>query len=236
VSDPDWTQLSLTGADDVVHYRRDEVLAFDPSQATNGERVADLARLGYLPSPVLDPTYGYGGMWTVHQPDRLTRVDANPERGVQVADFTDLSFDDRHFASCLYDPPYAYRGTADGTDDFDDRYGTDTYRLKADITELVLAGAVECGRVTDEFLIVKCQRSVVAARLVPQPYLVLRCMEEQGWRYRDELHLSSYRPQPAGRRQINSRSNYSTFLVLERHPRPRVRKGTNDQQHVERPE
>ena len=210
-------QLTLDGGETPV-YLRDEVLAIDGGQTTNAERVKDLARLGYLPEPVLDPTYGWGKMWDRHRPGLLVTCDLEPEAPVgMVADFTRLPFRDRTFGSTLYDPPYAYRGTADGQADFDTRFGTDVYRLKADITGLILAGAVECGRVTSRFLIVKCQRSVVAARLVPQPYIVLDHLEDTNqWRYRDELHLLSYRAQPAGRNQLNSRSNYSTFLVLER--------------------
>lgn len=211
------TQLGLFAGEETHVYLRDEVMAFDARQTTNAERVVDLHRLGYLPEPVLDPTFGWGKMWDRHTPARLVTLDLDPEAPVHlVGDFTRLPFADRCFGSTLYDPPYAYRGTADGKQDLDDRYGTDVYRLKADITELVLTGAVECGRVTDRFLIVKCQRSVVAARLIPQPYLVLAHMTMRGWTYRDELHLLSYRAQPAGRSQINSRSNYSTFLVLER--------------------
>ena len=211
------TQLSLDGTETPV-YRRDEVLAIDGGQSTNAERVVDLHRLGYLPEPVLDPTYGWGKMWDRHRPAVLITLDLEPEAPVAlVADFTRCRSRPLSFGSTLYDPPYAYRGTADGQQDLDDRYGTDVYRLKADITALILAGASECARVTRKFLIVKCQRSVVAARLIPQPYLVLSHLTRDGtWRYRDELHLLSYRAQPAGRTQRNSRSNYSTFLVLER--------------------
>ena len=39
---------------------------------------------------------------------------------------------------------------------------------------------------------------------------------ELGSRLVDQLHLPSYRPQPAGRRQIHARRNYSTLLVLRK--------------------
>lgn len=37
-----------------------------------------------------------------------------------------------------------------------------------------------------------------------------------GSRLVDQLHLPSYRPQPAGRRQVHARRNYSTLLVLQK--------------------
>lgn len=233
--EPEWTQLSAFG-EDVHHYARNEVLAIDGSQTTNGERVSDLARLGYLPSPVLDPTFGYGGMWTRHVPHSLTTLDANPARGANFCgDFRDMPFADNQFASCVYDPPYRFAGTPTDTDDggHDDHYGTDQYRTKAEQIALILDGATECARVTSRFLIVKCQDQVVADAVGWQTRIVTDHVEGLGWRFKDSLLLLSYRAQPAGRSQQNARRNYSTFLVFTP---ARAVKGTDDQLNVERPE
>jgi hypothetical protein len=214
--DPAWTQLSAFG-EDQHYYRRDEIMAINPAHTTNGERVSDLARLGYLPSPVLDPTFGYGGMWTRHVPHSLTTCDLNPERRANyTADFTDLPFADNEFASCLFDPPYRFAGTPTDTDDngHDDTYGTDQYRTKAEQIALILGGATECARVTRDFLIVKCQDQVVADAVGWQTRIVTDHVEALGWRLKDTLLLLSYRAQPAGRSQQNARRNYSSFLVF----------------------
>lgn len=224
MTDPAWTQLSLDGSADAHHYARDEVLVIDPSQTTNGERVADLARLGYLPEPVLDPTYGYGSMWTRYRPEELWIGDSDPAKvpdGLPPIDFRDMPYEDRQFGSTMYDPPYRFAGTPTDTDEggHDDLYGTHVYRTKAEQLALIIDGAVECARVTDQFLIVKCQDQVVANRTFFQTTAVEQTLTALGWELKDRLHLISYRPQPAGRRQVNARNNFSTFLVFWRvHP------------------
>ena len=218
MTDPAWTQLGLLEDTDLHTFARNEVLAIDASHTTNGQRVKDLAKLGYLPEPVLDPTYGYGSMWTDYMPEVLYACDLDPEKsptGV-ARNFTDLPFEDNSFGSCLYDPPYRFAGTPTDTDDggHDDLYGTDVYRTKAEQIALIVEGAKECGRVTSQFLIVKCQDQVVANFVGWQTAIVKDFLEDEGWRLKDSLLLLSYRPQPAGRSQNNARRNYSSFLIF----------------------
>lgn len=212
-----WTQLSLTGEDDKSAFTRDEVLAINPHHTRNGQRVADLAQLGYLPEPVLDPTYGYGSMWSEYTPQVLIGHDFDPAKdpGGESVDFTNLPYADNHFASCLYDPPYKHGGTPARTETggFDEKYGTQVYRTKAEQIQLIFDGAVECGRVTSEYLIVKCQDQVVADCVSFQTSLIVDHLVAD-WSLKDRLHLLSYRPQPAGRSQKNARNNFSTFLVF----------------------
>lgn len=214
--EPAWTQLSLTGDADVETFRRDEVLAIDPAHTTNGERVADLARLGYLNGRVIDPTYGYGGMWTHFTPDELlaTDLDAAKSPTGESVSFLALPYPDHHADSTLYDPPYRHAGTPTNHDGHDDQYGTDVYRTKAEQTALILGGATECSRVTSGFLIVKCQDQVVADCVNFQTRTVIDHVATLGWELKDRLHLLSYRAQPAGRSQQNARNNFSTFLVF----------------------
>ncbi|MCJ7725645.1 MAG: hypothetical protein MUP76_04570 [Acidimicrobiia bacterium] len=220
------TQLSLTGEDDFDVHVRDEVLAIDVTQHTNGERVADLARLGYIVGPVLDPTYGYGSMWTHYKPDDLTICDSDPAKvpdegthewtAAHVADFRDLPFESHSFGTVLYDPPYRFAGTPTDTGEggHDDLYGTQVYRTKAEQMALILDGATECARVAEDYLIVKCQDQVVANSTRFQTTEVVDHVRLHGWLLKDRLHLISYRPQPAGRSQVNARNNFSTFLVF----------------------
>jgi len=217
-----WEQPSLfAGEPPQVGYPR-PVFAIDPSQFTNGQRVADLARLGYLPEPVLDPTYGYGSMWEEYRPEHLTCVDLNPERGVQVEDFRHLPFGDNHFASCLFDPPYKFAGTPTTTHagGHDDLYGITHWRSPAELMRLQRDGAVECARVTSDFLIVKCMDQVVSDRVGWQTHTMTALMEGIGWHLNDSLLLMSYRAQDPARGQKHARRNYSTFLVFRPGPPP----------------
>ena len=211
-------QLSLDGTDDLPIYSRTEVLAFDPSRSTNGHRVLDLARLGYLPEPVLDPTYGEGGMWTQHRPRRLVACDLDRRRAADACcDYTALPFRDRSFASCLLDPPYkssgdvsAERGGNHG--DLATRFNTTATRRAWEVIEQAMA---ECARVTRSWLVVKCQEQIDSYYEM-QTRQVIDIAERLGWRIAGQLHLVSYVRQPPGTVQRNIRNNYSTFVVLGR--------------------
>jgi hypothetical protein len=213
-------QLSLDGTADVPVYARDEVLAFDGGQTTNAERVVDLHRLGYLPEPVLDPTFGLGGMWQRHRPARLVGCDLDAERARDVrCSFLALPFRDNAFASCLFDPPYKLTGDSDVTGkqgdyaDLATRFDTNASRT----AWLSVGPAIaECSRVVTSVLIVKCQDQVVTSWYSMQTKQVLDIATALGWRIAGQLHLVSYVSQPAGTRQINIRNNYSTFMVFKR--------------------
>lgn len=194
------------------------VLAVDPTQTTNAQRVVDLDRLGYLPGPVLDPTYGYGGMWTEHRPSGLVACDLDERRGVTVADFRTLPFPSDSFGSLLLDPPYRLGGTptTNTAGGMDDRYGIDRYRTPDETATLIADGTTEAARVVRPggFVIVKCAAQVVSGRVRWQTDEIAAHATTLGLRHRDELHLIGGRSQPAGRRQLHARRNHSTFVVF----------------------
>jgi hypothetical protein len=194
------------------------VLAFDPSRYTNGHRVMDLARLGYLPEPVLDPTYGPGGMWTQHRPDRLVGCDILSLAPDVQCSYLALPFRDQSFASCIFDPPYKLTGdrnTERGGNhgDLATRFQTKTTRRAWLDVDQALA---ECNRVTRLVLIVKCQDQVESSWYVMQTRQVVLVCEAMGWRIAGQLHMVNYVGQPEGRVQLNIRNNYSTFLGFKR--------------------
>lgn len=216
-------QTSLFG-DEVAVSAVAPVLAFDPAASTNAQRVMDLARLGYLPEPVLDPTFGPGGMWTSHRPQRLVATDIDPARAQQVCcSYLDLPFRDDAFASCLLDPPYKLTGQISelrrgGFADLADRFATRlTRRAWSDIE----AAVAECGRVTREVLIVKCQDQIETGGYVWQVGQVVGFATARGWRLDGQLHLGNNVVQPHGP-QRHIRNNYSTFTVFvaDRRRRP----------------
>lgn len=211
-------QTSLFGGDEIPVGAVAPVLAFDPASSTNAQRVLDLARLGYLPEPVLDPTYGTGGMWSLHQPDRLVATDIDAERGLHVqCSYLALPFVDDAFASCLFDPPYKLTGDTTevrrgGHGDLAHRFATKMTRRAWSSVELAMA---ECARVTRDVLIVKCQDQIETGGYVWQVGQVLRFAEDVlGWRCDGQLHLMNYVMQPDGRPQKHIRNNYSTFVCL----------------------
>lgn len=195
------------------------LLAIDPDRRTNGQLVADCARLGYLPEPVVDPTFGLGGMWTEYHPDELVAFDLDPRRDVPVADLGNLPLPDDTAGSLLLDPPYRLGGTptTNRAGGMDDRYGIDRYRTPADVTDLYAAGMTEAARVVRPggFVLVKCADQVCGGRLRLQTFDVIQTGMMLDLEVVDALHLVGGRPQPAGRRQVHARRNYSTLIVFE---------------------
>lgn len=212
-------QQTLFGAGEVAVGAIAPVLAFDPSRYTNGHRVLDLARLGYLPEPVLDPTYGPGGMWSIHEPASLVRTDILAGLDVDVrCSYLALPFRDRAFASCLFDPAYKLTGDRDTVRG--GNHGDLALRFQTKLTRRawldVDAALVECSRVTRSVLIVKCQDQVESNWYVMQTTAVMGVCVKLGWRIAGQLHMINYVGQPEGRVQNNIRNNYSTFLVFKR--------------------
>ena len=188
------------------------------SWKNNAELIADCARLGYLRSDwhTLDPTYGLGRFWSIWRPDHLTASDLNPERSPgPPADFTALPHPEATFDAVVFDPPYKLNGTPS---DPDIAYGVDVVASWRDRHQLIRDGITECARVTspEGHLLVKCQDQVVSGAVRWQTHEFTAHAAAHGCRLVDQLHLRSYRPQPAGRRQVHARRNYSTLLVLQK--------------------
>lgn len=191
------------------------VLAID-ERRTNGELIADVAKLGYLDGSVLDCTYGLGRFWTEWMPERLTATDGNPAKSPSVAggvDFTDMPFGDDEFDAVVFDPPYRLNGTPD--QNYDAGYGIATPTRWQDRMATIGRGVGECCRVARRHVLVKCQAQVVSGRVVWQDVEIVMAAAVVGWRLVDRFDLvTPQRPQPAGRRQVHARRNHSTLLVL----------------------
>lgn len=210
-----------------------EVLAISTAR-NNAELVAQCAQLGYITGHVLDPTYGYGKFWTVWQPETFTASDLNPDKspygnGTPV-DFTEMPWDEEVFDTVVLDPPYKLNGTStgEGPSAADERYGVDTYMPIDDRHQLIYDGIDECLQVlkTGGYLLVKCQDQVASGRVHWQTVMFTAHAEFAGCRLVDMLHLVGGRKQPAGRRQVHARRNYSTMLVLKKEAHVKcVRKG-----------
>ena len=187
--------------------------------ATNGDLIQACAHLGYINSPVLDCTYGLGVFWRIHTPDDLTGTDLNPAKSMtgEPVDFRDMPFADGQFRTVVFDPPYKLNGQA-GSHASDDRYGVETTARWQDRHAMIYDGITECVRVLAPrgHLLIKCQDQVVAGKVRWQTHLFAAHAESLGCTLVDKLHLVGARPQPAGRRQVHARRNYSTLLVVQR--------------------
>lgn len=183
----------------------------------NAALIADIHRLGYLTGSVLDVTYGLGNFWTQYLPPDLVGCDLDPHKspiGYPV-DFTDLPFDDRSFDSVVFDPPYKLNGTPSSGDDI---YGVDVRMSWRNRLSLIINGTVECSRVADRHLIIKCQDQVVSGRMIWQTDEITNQLVRWGeWCKQERFDLlRSPRPQPGQRAQKHARANYSSLLIFRR--------------------
>lgn len=188
----------------------DEILAVG-EWTTNAAMIADVARLGYLTGRVLDPTYGRGKWWTVWRPAELVTHDLRTD-GV---DFRHLPHPDGSFDAVTFDPPYKLNGTP--TDRIDAPYGVDVVDTRDGRHDLIRAGMTECARVLapSGYLLVKCQDQVNGGKVRWQTHDFAAHGISLGLALVDSLVMLAYRPQPAGRRQVHARRNYSTLLVFQ---------------------
>ena len=192
---------------------------------SNAALIADCHRLGYLKADdlVADVTYGLGRFWTYWAPDALLASDLDPLKspcGLSV-DFTDLPFETDELDAVVFDPPYKFSGTSQVASDAG--YGIGAYLSPDDRMELIFAGVAEAARVARPGgkVFVKCQDQVVSGRVVWQTLEIAEFAGFQSLDLIDMLHVSSYRPQPAGRRQLHARRDYSTLMVFEKMAGPK---------------
>lgn len=183
---------------------------------TNGELIADVAKLGYLDGRVLDSTFGRGNFWTEWAPLELTTNDLVTDSMV-TADFRHLPFADASFDTVVFDPPYRMSGRRDNSD-FDDRFGLSEYRSNGEILDLLADGARECFRVTRRFLLVKCQDQVNGGRVVWQTDFLTNVLGQAGAEKVDRFDLMSRGRNGShiSRRQIHARRNHSTLLIFRK--------------------
>ena len=188
---------------------------------SNGELIADVARLGYLGANwhVLDATYGLGRFWTIWRPALLTTNDLDTSRqSHHHYDFRSFPTDWMGFYDAVvFDPPYKLNGTG-GSHPSDAAYGVAGSVRWQDKYQLIKDGIRECARVTklNGYLLIKCQNQVCSGEIRWQMIDFSLEADRRGCRLVDMFHLPTYREQPPGTRQVHSRQNYSTLLVCHK--------------------
>lgn len=197
-----------------------DILAFDPERRTNGQLIAKCAKLGYLLEPVVDPTYGEGGMWTEYQPVTLYASDLDPAlQDCDLEDLRDLPHPDQSVGSVVLDIPYKLGGTPTkegGDGAMNERFGIDRYRSPADVKELLAAGMTEAARVTRRggYVLVKLMDQTNSGRLHLQSAWSLDIAAGLPLRLVDRLH-TRHTPRPQ-RSQVTARNNFSSMMVYKR--------------------
>ena len=192
---------------------------------TNGQLMADMARLGWLDGHVLDCTYGLGLFWSDFMPDDLTACDMDADKSPvgHSVDFTRMpdgwaeSFD-----TVVFDPPYMLNGTQGLYVDAD-RYGVSGKVPIHDRHRLMFQGFGECVRVCKPGgrVIVKCQAQNASNRFYRQPSMVVGWALSLDMKVLGEMHVQGWREQPGT--QVNPRNDYSTAVIVRKPRRGKPR-------------
>lgn len=187
------------------------------NRTDNAQLMLDCAALGYLPEPVLDATYGFGRFWTKYRPTLLTTNDLETPAD-HAFDFRDMPFRIGEFETVVFDPPYKLNGTSTGLgpSTLDVSYGVGgAYMNVAAKHEMMRQGLVRCARVSNQFVLAKCQDQICNGSLHMQSTMLQLAANRVGLPLVDVLHVSGYRKQPEGRRQVHAHRDYSTLLVFK---------------------
>ena len=183
---------------------------------TNGDLIADVAKLYDFGESVLDATYGRGRFWIKYRPPALVTNDLDPDAEADNHyDFRRLPWPNQSFDTVVFDPPYKLSGTP-ALGDFDDRYGLSRPQRWQDRMEMIADGAWECARVAKNLLLVKCQDQVVAGKVRWQTLTVIEAVAPVMELVDRFDMLGGSRPQPGNRPQRHARGRGSTLLVFRR--------------------
>jgi hypothetical protein len=182
----------------------------------NGEMIADVAKLGFIPGDVLDLTVGSGTFWRVWRPLVLTTNDADLDKKADYHfDFRATPWGSRSVDTVVFDPPYKLGGTP-SSPEMDKRYGTEDGLTRAEVLSLLVGGIAEGARLCRKFLLVKCMDQVNGGKVRWQTQVAADTARALELRLVDQFILTGGRKQPAGTSQKHARHEYSTLLVFGR--------------------
>lgn len=187
---------------------------------TNAGLIDEAYTMGYIGERVLDLTYGDGAFWEGACLDGDTKIRSVWTNDLfkpadYCYDFRCTEFNSAEFDTVVFDPPYKLAGTpASGA--MDDAFGTDIERSRPEVYALLVGGLAECSRISKKWVLVKTMDQVSSGQVRWQTDIASDVMRALEFRKVDSLHLTGGRPQPAGRRQVHVRRNFSSLLVFKR--------------------
>lgn len=121
--------------------------------ATSAAAMASIIEVVGAQEPIVDLTYGSGLFWKGSD-KKVFGCDLDQKRAkTVVADFFNLPFTDASCPTVVYDPPFHTKGSNSIEETRFKAMGANEKELK----ELYLRGLREAWRVTEKFLVVKCQ-------------------------------------------------------------------------------
>lgn len=155
---------------------------------SNAELVRRIAPL-YLCGSVLDVTYGKGRWWDLYRPEPFAFHDLE----LDGVDFRALPYPRRSWDAVCFDPPYVESGSRSTSSrtEFLEGYGLGTERDErvdpAETRGLMVAGLLECCRVAEAFVLVKCMEYVAWHRFHDAPTLLINAAAGAGWELHDRI-------------------------------------------------
>jgi hypothetical protein len=183
---------------------------------TNGEMIADIARLGFIRGRVCDLTYGGGLFWTHYRPYDLTSNDLDPGRPCgHHQDLRATTWASRSFGTVVLDVPYKMNGTP-AVGEMDLRYGTGEVATRSERLTLLISGIAEGTRLTDDLLLVKIMDQVNSGKMRWMTDTATVVANACELRKVDSFMIRGGRKQPSGTSQQHARHEYSTLLVFGR--------------------
>lgn len=186
--------------------------------SNNADMIADIGRLGWFDGDVLDLSFGLGVFWNQFKPGHLVTNDIEEGKGAHSEDARrpPLNWYGR-FDAVVWDGPYKLQGRPGPV--MEGRYGIDQKRTGDETMDLILRGSVgaaECAKKGGRVL-VKCQNQICGGKYVDQVGRISAVMLRAGCTQGPVFYLvSSPRPQPSGRRQLNPRNNVSQLVTFIR--------------------
>jgi hypothetical protein len=193
--------------------------------------LAELLALHAAPGPVLDASWGSGGIWPRRLLDhyRPLRLDARPETQPDVVgDWNRLGelFPSSAFATALWDPPYLSDAGAGlvGAASWGARYGTRGPGLRGKsvchLFEPFLASVRQVLDPARDTLIVKLGDQVHQGQLQWQPFELRRVALELGWLACDyQVRVRAQPLDPKWKAQRHARRGATFWLAFHTGPR-----------------
>jgi hypothetical protein len=200
---------------------------------TSAQTVAKMLRVLFPDAATaLDMTYGSGKFWTGYDAVRVTGIDLDPTRALDVcADFTRLPFRDSVFDVAIFDPPYLSGCSKQQTARMGSRFSF--FANDDDLRHAVTRGVSEAWRVSRVGVIVKVQNYSHSGRSMRMTRWVEDTIPEEAYGEVHALSMSKMSGATWGQ-QLSVYSVHTTYLAFRHGSQMHVRRGPPEHRAPER--